>query len=54
MPVYEYYCDTCAKTFTLTMSIAEHDQGGVACPLCKGTSVAQRYTTFFAKTSKKS
>jgi putative FmdB family regulatory protein len=54
MPVYEYYCDTCAKSFTVVMTIAEHDRGGITCPECKGSAVVQRYTPFFAKTSKKS
>lgn len=54
MPVYEYYCDRCAKNFTVIMSIAEHDKGSVICPECGGDAVVQRYTHFFAKTSKKS
>lgn len=54
MPVYEYYCNSCAKNFTVVMTIAEHDRGGIVCPECKGSSVVQRYTAFFAKTSKKS
>lgn len=54
MPVYEYFCDTCGKNFTIIMTIAEHDKGGVTCPACKGTSVVQRYSVFYAKTSKKS
>lgn len=54
MPIYEYRCNGCAKNFSVTMSIAEHDKGGVTCPECKGASVVQQYTAFYAKTSKKS
>ncbi len=54
MPIYEYRCDSCAKNFSVTMTIAERDKGGVMCPECKATSVVQQYTAFFAKTSKKS
>jgi len=54
MPVYEYRCKKCRKTFSLTMSIAEHDKGGIVCPLCQGKSVVQIFTPFFAKTSRKS
>jgi len=54
MPIYEYRCEGCAKLVSVTMSIAEHDKGGVTCPECKGASVVQQYTAFYAKTSKKS
>ena len=54
MPTYEYRCEKCAKNFSVTMHIEEHDKGGITCPECKGTSVVQLYTDFYAKTSKKS
>jgi putative FmdB family regulatory protein len=54
MPTYEYRCEKCAKTFSVSMSIADHDKGGATCPECKGRSVVQQYTAFYAKTSKKS
>lgn len=54
MPIYEYRCEKCAKSFTVIMHISEHDKGGITCPECKGTSVVQQYTAFYAKTSKKS
>ncbi len=54
MPTYEYRCEKCEKDFSVIMRIEEHDKGGPACPECKGTSVVQQYTPFFAKTSKKS
>ncbi len=54
MPTYEYRCEKCEKNFSVLMRIEEHDKGRAACPVCKGTSVIQQYTAFFAKTSKKS
>jgi putative FmdB family regulatory protein len=54
MPTYEYRCRDCEKNFSVIMRIEEHDKGGTTCPECKGTSVVQQYTAFFAKTRKKS
>ncbi|MDD2309716.1 MAG: zinc ribbon domain-containing protein [Desulfuromonadaceae bacterium] len=54
MPVYEYRCKSCGKVFTLQLSISEHEKGKITCPDCKGSKVVQQYSTFFAKTSKKS
>lgn len=54
MPTYEYQCQTCKTHFSLRLSIAEHDRGGVTCPGCKGRKVNQQFSVFYAKTSKKS
>lgn len=55
MPTYEYKCLNCGKTFSLQMSITEHDiQKKVACPHCKSENVSRIYSTFSAVTSKKS
>jgi len=35
MPIYEYLCKKCDKSFTLTMSISEHEKKTVQCPDCK-------------------
>jgi putative FmdB family regulatory protein len=53
MPLYEYKCDTCQKTFTVALSVADHDKGGIKCPSCGGSSVTQQFTGFFAKTESK-
>ena len=37
MPIYEYLCKKCSKSFTLTMSISEHEKKTVQCPHCKST-----------------
>jgi len=54
MPTYEYRCEECSHIFTVKMSIAEHELGSIGCPACKGKKVFPQYTTFYAKTSKKS
>jgi putative FmdB family regulatory protein len=54
MPLYEYLCKKCGETFTLTMTINDHDKKRVQCPSCKGTKVEQQVQSFFAKTSRKS
>lgn len=53
MPTYEYLCKKCQHRFSVKMSMAEHAQKTIACPACKG-KVLPCYSTFYAKTSKKS
>jgi putative FmdB family regulatory protein len=54
MPVYEYYCDTCKKEVTQTMSISAHEKGGAACPDCGGRSLKPLVGSVFTQTSRKS
>jgi len=54
MPLYEYLCKKCGESFTLTMTISEHDKKRVQCPRCNGTEVERQVQSFFAKTSRKS
>jgi putative FmdB family regulatory protein len=54
MPIYEYFCKKCSKSFTTPMSISEHEKKTVRCPQCKSTKVVPQFQPFFAKTSKKS
>ena len=54
MPIYEYRCEECSHSFSVKMSMAEHEEGTIECPACKGNRVLPRYSVFFAKTSKKS
>lgn len=54
MPTYEYRCEECRNEFSVILSMAEHDRGGIKCPACKGTKVVQQFSVFYAKTSKKS
>jgi putative FmdB family regulatory protein len=54
MPIYEYHCKECQHDFSVKMSMADHEQQTIACPACKGKKVIPHYSTFYAKTSKKS
>ena len=54
MPTYEYSCTKCAKKFTVVLGIAEHEKKPPACPKCGSKAVAQRFSGFFSKTSRKS
>jgi len=54
MPTYEFMCQKCKKTFTLILSLSEHEKGLFSCPGCESTSVKQQITPFIASTSKKS
>jgi len=54
MPSYDYTCKQCKKTFTITLTISEHDKKRVACPKCKSRKVEQQFGSFFAVTAKKS
>jgi len=54
MPVYDYVCQDCHKTFELVLTVGEHDHETVKCPKCGSKHVEQEATAFFAVTSKKS
>ena len=54
MPSYEYYCRQCDRTFTVHMSLKDHETEEVRCVYCQGTQVEQVLTSFVAVTSKKS
>lgn len=54
MPTYEYRCENCAKLFSIQVSMSEHEKGNITCPDCKKDMIVQQYSTFYAKTSKKS
>jgi putative FmdB family regulatory protein len=54
MPTYDFMCKECSKEFSLILTIKEHDEKGFKCPHCNSSEVEQQYSTFYAKTSKKS
>lgn len=54
MPLYEYRCDACQKEFAVVQTMAEHQKRDVVCPVCNSRQVVQKFSPFFAKTSKKS
>ena len=54
MPLYEYQCRECKKSFSVRMRIDEHEKRRPKCPKCGSRKLQQRYGAFFAKTAKKS
>jgi len=54
MPVYIFLCRDCRKEFTKILRMKELEQGGITCPHCKSSNVAQQAASFSAVTSKKS
>jgi putative FmdB family regulatory protein len=54
MPVYDYRCKDCRKSFEKVLTLAEYDKQKVKCPKCGGKNVVQEFKSFFAVTSKKS
>lgn len=54
MPVYDYVCKDCHKSFEKVLTLVEHDQELIACPHCGSKNVEQEAGAFFAVTSKKS
>ncbi len=70
MPSYDYRCRKCNETFTLSMSMGEHDNVGISlrehrsvamstgeqvrCPKCLGDDLEPVLAAFYAKTSRKS
>lgn len=55
MPVYEYHCTDCNKTFTVQVSFQEHEKTPKpACPGCGSTNVHYLFSGVSVITSKKS
>lgn len=55
MAIYEYHCQECKATFTITRTISEHERSKKApeCPECGSGKTEQLFSSFFAKTSSK-
>jgi putative FmdB family regulatory protein len=54
MPTYDFRCGACRKKYTVTMSITQRDRKRIKCPKCGSTKAEAVFSTFFAKTSRKS
>jgi putative FmdB family regulatory protein len=54
MPLYEYQCRECGHTFSIRLHIEEHDKKRPKCPKCDSRKLEHKYSSFFAKTAKKS
>ena len=53
MPVYDYVCNDCHKTFELILTLKEHELDA-KCPKCGSKNIEQEATAFYAVTGKKS
>ncbi len=53
MPLYEFFCQQCDKTFSKVLTLAAYDDAEVTCPYCSGRQGGQEPSTFFAVSSKK-
>jgi putative FmdB family regulatory protein len=54
MPTYEYRCGKCGERFSRVESISQHGRKRLTCPKCKSVKVTQVFSSFYAKTAKKS
>ena len=54
MPIYEYHCLSCGKDFEQHERLRDHGQAAVACPHCRAKRVERVFTSFYAKTIRKS
>ncbi len=54
MPTYEYRCEKCGKKFSRVEPISQHGGKRPKCPKCNSVKVTQIFSSFFAKTGKKS
>jgi putative FmdB family regulatory protein len=54
MPVYDYHCSDCHKSFEQTLTLHEHDKSQIRCPHCGSKNIEQDAAAFYAVTSKKS
>ena len=54
MPVYEFACRDCQKTFEIVRPISESSSANVTCTHCGSTKVERIFSTVYAVTSKKS
>jgi putative FmdB family regulatory protein len=52
MPHYEFFCYTCNRPFSKTLTLTEYEEGKVVCPCCGSEEVEQRW--FYPVTAKQS
>jgi putative FmdB family regulatory protein len=54
MPTYEYLCKNCNESFSVILSMKDHEEKKAQCPKCEGKEIEQQITSFMTKTSRKS
>jgi putative FmdB family regulatory protein len=53
MPIYERFCPACQQTFTVTLTIREHDEKPPVCPTCGSKELEVVFGSVFTKTTRK-
>ncbi len=54
MPIYEFVCLKCKRSFSLAITISEYGKKIFTCPKCKSDKVKRQISSFQTITSKKS
>ena len=55
MPIYEYFCSDCKKTYSVTTTVDKHEKNPVPkCHHCGSKNVKQMFSGVSVITSKKS
>jgi putative FmdB family regulatory protein len=54
MPLYEFLCLNCKKTFTLPLSLSDFEKRKYQCPKCKSKKLEEQFTSVNVVTNKKS
>ena len=57
MPIYEFLCQKCGKSFVFSSSMREYERKrteGFQCPECGNSEVVRQMSSFQVKTTKKS
>lgn len=54
MPLYEFRCSDCRKSFPLHLSLADLDRKRYRCPKCKGRKLEKLISSVSIVTSRKS
>jgi putative FmdB family regulatory protein len=54
MPLYEFRCPKCNKTFTVTLTVKDFEAHNYQCPSCQNKEVEEQFSGVSVMTSKKS
>jgi putative FmdB family regulatory protein len=54
MPVYEFKCLDCGKTFTLPLVVKDFEENKYECPSCKTKNLEEQFSSVNVVTGKKS
>lgn len=49
---HEYFCHSCKKTFSKTLTPSEYEEGDIACPNCGSDDIEERTSAVHPISSK--